>query len=208
MNSAEPGSDHQLQYARTFATLSNSEKQSETISSLLANGLEGLTLDADLRWHLLCSLAERGKVTRSELDAELKKDPSTLGELSYLSAIAALPTAEDKASAWAQIASESTSNANRVALIKGFNRPLGREFIESYVEKFFELLVEMAGRKSLEATTRYAQYGYPMYITTQATLDRTNQWLESDGKNQSAGLQRLIAEGRDALERALEVQRT
>ena len=207
MKSADPGSDHQLQFVRTFATLANSDEQSESISSLLINGLQGLALDADLRWHLLCSLAERGKVTRSELDSELKKDPSTLGELSYLSAIAALPTAQDKVSAWEQIASEVTSNANRVALLRGFNRPLGRELIEGYVEKFFELLVEMAGRKSLEATTRFAQAGYPMYITTQATLDRTNQWLASDGKNQSAGLQRLIAEGRDALERALKVQK-
>ncbi|MBI3430308.1 MAG: aminopeptidase N, partial [Actinobacteria bacterium] len=134
MDSAEPGSDHQLQFARSFATLAITPEQNQRITSILNGELNGLALDADLRWHLICSLAERGLVTRSQLDEELKKDASTLGELSYLHAIAALPTVEDKAKAWAQIASEETSNANRVALINGFNRPLNRELIENYVD--------------------------------------------------------------------------
>jgi aminopeptidase N len=168
--------------------------------------LKGLTLDADLRWHLLASLAERGLATRSHLDEELKKDPSTLGELSYLHAIAALPTVEDKARAWAEIASEETSHANRVALINGFNRPLHRDLIESYVDNYFELVLVMSHRKSLEATTRFAQYAFPLYVTTQATLDKANYWLDVTAKEATPGLRRLVAEGRDALARALKVQ--
>lgn len=206
MDSAIPESDHQLQYARAFATMANSQEQNQRIGMILKGELKGLTLDADLRWHLLCSLAERGLVTHSELDAELKKDPSTLGELNHLFAVAALPTAEDKAKAWAQIASEETSNANRVALVNGFNRPLHRALIESYVDNYFELVVVMSGRKSLEATTRFTQYAFPMYSTTQQTLDKANYWLNVTGKDSSPGLRRLVAEGRDALARAIKVQ--
>ena len=166
----------------------------------------GLTVDADLCWHLLCSLAERGLITRSQLDEELKKDASTLGELSHLHAIAALPTVEDKAEAWAQIVSEETSNANRVALINGFNRPLHRELIESYVDRYFEMILVMSKRKSLESTTRFIQYAFPIYITTGATLDRANYWLDITAKDATPGLRRLVAEGRDALARALKVQ--
>ncbi len=206
MNSAEPTSDHQLQFVRSFATLANTAEQNNRISEVLAGPLKGLKLDADLRWHLLCSLAERGLVTRSQLDDEFRKDPSTLGELSHLHAIAALPTAEDKAKAWAEIASEATSNADRVALINGFNRPLHNDLIESYVDKYFELVLEMSQRKSLEATTRFAQYAFPMFITTQATLDKANFWLDVTAKEATPGLRRLVAEGRDALARALKVQ--
>ena len=206
LDSAEPGSDHQLQFARSFATLAITPEQNQRITSILNGELNGLALDADLRWHLICSLAERGLVTRSQLNEELKKDASTLGELSYLHAIAALPTVEDKAKVWAQIASEETSNANRVALINGFNRPLNRELIESYVDNYFELVLVMSTRKSLEATTRFTQYAFPIYVTTQATLDKANYWLDFTGKDATEGLRRLVAEGRDALARALKVQ--
>ncbi len=208
LDTSAPESDHQLQYARSFATLANTDEQNERISKILKGELKGLKLDADLRWHLLCSLAERGLVTRLQLGEELKKDPSTLGELSHLHAVAALPTVEDKAMAWAQIADEETSNANRVALINGFNRPLHRDLIESYVDNYFELVVVMSHRKSLEATTRFTQYAFPMYSTTQATLDRANHWLDVTGKNATPGLRRLVAEGRDALARAIKVQKT
>ena len=206
MDSAEPNSDHQLQFARSFATLAISSKQNQKIELILKGELQGLTIDADLRWHLLCALAERGLVTRAQLDEELKRDASTLGELSHLHAIAALPTVEDKAKAWATIASEETSNANRVALINGFNRPLHREITGSYVDNYFEMLLVMSGRKSLEAMTRFTQYAFPIYITTQSTLDKANYWLDATGKDAPAGLRRLVVEGRDALVRALKVQ--
>lgn len=207
MSTATPESDHQLQFARSFATMANTPEQNQRISTILKGELNGLKLDADLRWHLLYSLAERGLVTRAQLDKELELDPATLGQLSHLHAIAALPTVEDKAKAWAQIASEETSNANRVALINGFNRPLHRDLIESYVDNYFELVIEMSHRKSVESTTRFAQYAFPMYSTSEMTLNKANHWLDVTGKDSSPGLRRLIAEGRDALARAIEVQK-
>lgn len=206
MDSAEPGSDHQLQFARSFATLAISREQNQRILSVLQGQLVGLTIDADMRWHLVCALAERGLKTQAELDDELKKDSTTLGELSHLQALAALPTAQDKARAWAQIASEETSNANRVALINGFNSALNRGLIESYVDNYFEMLLVMSGRKSFESATRFAQNAFPIFITTQATLDKANYWLDVTGKYAPSGLRRFVAEGRDALARAIKVQ--
>jgi aminopeptidase N len=97
-------------------------------------------------------------------------------------------------------------NFHRVALINGFNGPLHRELIESYVDNYFELVTVMSSRKSLEATTRFTQYAFPIYITTKKTLDRANHWLDVTGKDAKPGLRRLVAEGRDALARALKVQ--
>ncbi|HUW86973.1 MAG TPA: aminopeptidase N [Candidatus Paceibacterota bacterium] len=206
LDSAEPGSDHQLQYARSFATLAITPEQNQRILSVLKGQLQGLTLDADMRWHLLCALAERGLITRVELDKELEKDPSTLGELSHLHAIAALPTPADKAKAWAQIVSEETSNANRIALINGFNSALNRDLIESYVDNYFEMLLIMSERKSFESATRFTEYAFPIYITTQTTLDKANYWLDVTGKDAASALRRRIAEARDSLARALRVQ--
>lgn len=206
LDSAEPSSDHQLQFARAFATLAITPEQNQRILSILQGQLQGLTLDADMRWHMICALAERGLLTRVELDAELKHDPSTLGELNHLYAIAALPTAEDKAQAWAQIASEVTSNAHRVALINGFNSPLNRDLIESYADNYFDMLLVMAGRKSFESATRFAENAFPIYITKQATLDKANYWLDITGRDAPSGLRRLVTESRDNIARALRVQ--
>ena len=206
MDSAEPRSDHQLQYTRSFATLAFTPDQNQRILSVLKGQLQGLTLDADMRWHLLCTLAERGLVTRVGLDEELKKDPSTLGELSHHQAVASLPTAEDKAKAWAEIVSEETSNANRIALINGFNSALNRDQIESYVDNYFEMLLIMSERKSFESATRFTEYAFPIYITTQATLDKANYWLDVTGKDAASALRRRVTEARDSLARALSVQ--
>ena len=206
MDSSQPTSDHQLQYSRTFATLAITPAQNERILTLLKGELVGLTVDADLRWHFVCALAERGLMTQAQLDDELKKDSTTLGELAYLTASAALPTAAAMASAWAKIVSEETSNASRVALINGFNRPLHRTLLDSYVDNYFEMVLEMADRKSFESAIRFTEYAYPAYVTTQATLDKTNHWLDVEGKDAPSGLRRLVAEGRDALARALKVQ--
>lgn len=208
MDTAIPTSDHQLQYARAFASLAITDTQNKRIITLLKGELAGLTVDADLRWHFICELAERGLITQAELDEELKKDSTTLGQLSHLFATAAIPTAQAKADAWALLISEDFSNANRVAVAQGFHRPLQRALVESYVDNYFAMLLEMWGRKSFETATRFTQNVFPTYVTTQATLDKANFWLDVTGKDAPAGLRRLVAEARDLLARALKVQKT
>jgi aminopeptidase N len=62
------------------------------------------------------------------------------------------------------------------------------------------------GKKSYEVASKFATSLYPVFITTQATLDKTINWLDTTGKDGQAGLRRLVSEGRDALDRALKAQ--
>ena len=206
LNAAKPGSDHQLQFARNLTSFASSAEHNDLIKELLDGKLAGLKVDADLRWTFVIALAERGLMDQQALAAELLKDNTLTGQLSHATALAALPTPEAKAQTWKSITTEEISTSQREAKIAGFMRALHRPLLASYVDPYFDLLLETWGKKSYEVASKFVMGMYPTFITTQATLDKTISWLNTTGKDGQAGLVRLVSEGRDALERALKVQ--
>lgn len=203
---AIPGGDDQLLFARAFATLATSDDQSKRLRSLLDGGLPGLVIDTELRWYLVNSLVERGLFSRTELDSELERDNTTSGQLAYSFGLAAIPTAEAKSAAWEQIIGDELPNSKKVEMMHGFHRPLQRDFLETYVDKYFDLLVKVWDEKSFQVASDFVRGMFPIYITTQSTLDKANKWLETTGSDAPASLRRLVAEFRDNLARALKVQ--
>jgi len=206
LRSAKAGSDHQLQFARNFTSFASSAEHNDLIKELLDGKLSGLKVDADLRWTFVIALAERGLMDKPALSAELLKDNTLTGQLSHATALAALPTAQAKAETWKSITTEEISTSEREAKLAGFMRALHRPLLAAYVDPYFDLLLETWGKKSYEVASKFVSGMYPIYITNQATLDKTINWLGSTGKDGQAGLRRLVSEGRDALERALAVQ--
>ena len=203
---AKAGSDHQLQFARNFTSFASSAEHNDLIKELLDGKLAGLKVDADLRWTFVIALSERGLMDKEALAAELLKDNTLTGQLSHATALAAMPTAEAKAETWNSITTQEITTSVREAKLAGFMRALHRPLLAAYVDPYFDLLLETWGKKSYEVASKFVTGMYPAYITNQATLDKTINWLESTGKDGQAGLRRLVSEGRDSLERALKVQ--
>ncbi len=206
VKAAAAGSDHQLQYARNFTSFASSAEHNDLIKELLDGKLSGLKVDADLRWTFVIALAERGLMDKGALAAELLKDNTLTGQLSHATALAALPTSQAKSQTWKSITTEDLSTSQREAKIAGFMRALHRPLLSAYVDPYFDLLLETWGKKSYEVASKFVMGMYPTYITTQDTLEKTTTWLNTTGKDGQAGLRRLVAEGKDALERALKVQ--
>jgi aminopeptidase N len=203
---AKAGSDHQLQFARNFTSFASSAEHNDLIKELLDGKLAGLKVDADLRWTFVIALSERGLMDKEALAAELSKDNTLTGQLSHATAIAAMPTAEAKAETWKSITTQEITTSVREAKLAGFMRALHRPLLAAYVDPYFDLLLETWGKKSYEVASKFVTGMYPAYITNQATLDKTINWLATTGKDGQAGLRRLVSEGRDSLERALKVQ--
>jgi aminopeptidase N len=203
---AKAGSDHQLQFARNFTSFASSAEHNDLIKELLDGKLAGLKVDADLRWTFVIALSERGLLDKEALAAELSKDNTLTGQLSHATALAAMPTAEAKAETWKSITTEEITTSVREAKLAGFMRALHRPLLAAYVDPYFDLLLETWGKKSYEVASKFVTGMYPAYITNQATLDKTINWLATTGKDGQAGLRRLVSEGRDSLERALAVQ--
>ena len=207
LDKSAAGSDLQLQYARIFATVAQTPAHGQKVRDLLEGKLPGLVVDADLRWHLLISLVERGLSSRDEVDAELKRDNTLTGQLSHERCLAAFPELAAKEAAFKKATENfEITNWTRLSAIQGFARPLHREFHEKFIDRYFALILDIYNTKSYEESSTIVDLLFPAYVTTKETLTKTVGWLSGAGKDAHPTLRRHVAEGRDALERALRVQ--
>ncbi len=205
---AEPGSDHQLAWARFLAATAEEEGQFQLLEGLLAGSarIDGLEIDQDLRWSLWIALASAGRATVEQLDAELRRDNTAGGHQKAVQAMAARPTPEAKAAAWSAVAdSDLLPNALVSAQTAGFAQAGQRELTAPYTTRYFELLEKIWADRSIEIAIRFVGGFFPRLQTDQATLAATDDWLA--GHQQAApALRRLVLECRDDLARALRAQ--
>lgn len=174
---------------------------------MLEGRLPGLVVDADLRWHFINCLAERGRINAAAIDAELERDNTASGHKYAASARASLPTKEAKEQAWKDAIGGELSNHIHDATIAGFNRPLQRELTKTYIDRYFESLVSVWEKLSYELASTIVTGFFPAYQVNQEVLDKTETWLTGVGKDAPAALRRFVSENRDALARALNAQK-
>ncbi|MEV6578365.1 aminopeptidase N [Streptomyces sp. NPDC051582] len=207
LRGAEPGSDHQLAWARAFAATARTEGQLTFLSALLdgAAEVEGLVVDTELRWAFLERLVATGVLGDAAIDAELERDRTAAGERHAATARAARPTAEAKAEAWASLVeSADLPNAVQDAVIGGFVQTDQRELLAPYTEKFFAVVKGIWDNRSHEIAQQIAVGLYPSLQVSAQTLAATDAWLASAEPN--AALRRLVSESRSGVERALKAQ--
>lgn len=205
--SASPGSDLQLLFARAFAQNAVTPAHIQSVRALLNGSAPGLIVDTDQRWFFIIALTERGAVERAEIDAELVRDNTTSGNCFFETAIAAMPTHEAKEYAWKKIVNEDIQTSIRSALVAGFQRPIQREILSSYIDRYFECIIDVWSSKSYEGAAKVVSGLYPTWVLSQSTIDKTRDWLDTTGKDAPAVMRKLVIEAQDGLVRALRVQR-
>ncbi|MEU8886569.1 aminopeptidase N [Streptomyces sp. NPDC048442] len=207
LQAAEPGSDHQLAWARAFAATARTPQQLDLLRGLLegTESVEGLAVDTDLRWAFVGRLAAVGVMDEDEIAAELERDNTSAGKQHATSARAARPTDEGKAAAWASVVeSDKLPNSLQEAVIGGFVQTDQRELLAPYAEKYFAAVKGVWDSRSHEIAQQIAIGLYPALQVSQETLDATDAWLAS--AEPSAALRRLVSESRAGVERALKAQ--
>lgn len=207
LRAAEPGSDHQLAWARAFAATARNPQQLDLLQSLLdgTEAVEGLAVDTELRWAFVQRLAATGLLDEDEIGAEYERDRTAAGERHAASARAARPSEEAKAEAWASIVeSDSLPNSLQEAVIGGFVQTDQHELLAPYTEKFFTVVKGVWDTRSHEMAQQVAIGLYPVLQVSQETLDTTDAWLAS--AEPSAALRRLVSESRSGVERALKAR--
>ncbi len=205
--SASPGSDLQLLFARAFAQNAVTPAHIQSVRALLNGSAPGLIVDTDQRWFFIIALTERGAVERAEIEAELVRDNTTSGNCFFETAIAAMPTHEAKEYAWKKIVNEDIQTSIRSALVAGFQRPIQREILSSYIDRYFECIIDVWSSKSYEGAAKVVSGLYPTWVLSQSTIDKTRDWLDTTGKDAPAVMRKLVIEAQDGLVRALRVQR-
>ncbi|MBM3743697.1 MAG: aminopeptidase N [Actinobacteria bacterium] len=207
LDKASAGSDLQLQYARIFSSLAHTPQQGLRVRELLEGKLTGLVIDADLRWHLLLSLVERGIASRAEVDDELNRDNTLTGQLAHERCLASFPDISAKEAAFTKATENfEITNWMRLSALQGFARPLHRDLHEKFIDRYFALILDIYNTKSYEESSSIIDILFPNYVATKETLAKTVNWLEGPGKDAHPTLRRHLIESKDALERALRVQ--
>ena len=213
---AAPGSDQQLAWARTLADVSrHGESQLGLVREILEGTtvVEGLAVDAELRWSLWQALAAHGQASLAELDRELDSDTTASGKEGHALAAAARPEASVKAAAWdSTVNSTGLSNEILSATIAGFVTAPA-DLLERYIEPYFECLERVWSERSIEIAGRIVRGLFPgAQDHTEGTLPaehpvlvRTDQWLH-DHPDAPRALRRIIIEQRSHLLRALTAQ--
>lgn len=207
LRAAEPGSDHQLAWARTLASVARTDGQLGLLAGLLDGTaeLKGLAVDTELRWTLLGRLAATGRADEAAIAAELERDRTAAGQEHAASCRAARPTADAKAQAWADVVeSDTLTNYVQDAVIAGFQQADQRELLAPYTAKYFAAVKGVWETRSHEISQQIIVGLYPAVQVEQATLDATDAWLAS--AEPAPALRRQVVEARAGVERALKAQ--
>jgi aminopeptidase N len=205
---AEAGGDLQLAWLRALASLASAPEHLDFVAGLLDGSvvLDGLSVDAELRWHLLRRLVITGRAGLPEIDAELELDPTAAGQRHAAACRTARPLAEAKAQAWHDLVeSNELPNAVQAAVTAGFAQPEQVELLTPYVDPYFDTLASLWASRTTEIAQNLVNGLYPTLLVSPMVVERTDAYLnEHEGDPEvPPALRRLLLEGRDGVVRAL-----
>ncbi|WP_409237316.1 aminopeptidase N [Streptomyces sp. PA5.6] len=205
---AAPGSQHQLTWARFFASVASSAADLQLLQGFLDGNakIDGLDVDQELRWAFLSPLAAHGAADEEALAAELARDDTASGKRHQVRCLAARPSAAVKAQAWAAVVeSDQLSNALVEATIAGFAQPSQRELAAPYVSKYFASIERVWAERSIQIGMDVVRGLFPHLQGDAATLAAADEWLTAH-ESSAPALRRLVLEARDDLARSLRAQ--
>jgi aminopeptidase N len=206
LDGAKPGSDHQLQFAKSFANTAVTQDQFARIKSILDGSVNGLVIDAELRWSIFISGVKRGIFEPADIDCETELDKTAHGKQYGAMAYAAIPTADAKSAVFSSVTVDDLSNTIHSYKCRGFNDPLHSEILSGFVDRYFDVLLKVWETKGFEIAETTATLLFPSWVISEDTVKKAQHWLDVTGKGASHALRRTVLEGRDAMTRALKAR--
>jgi aminopeptidase N len=200
---APGGSDLQLAYVRAFAAAARGEDHLALVRALLAGepaeGVESLTVDTELRWALVRSLATGGVEDAPELiTAEEERDATDAGARHGAAARAARPHEAAKAEAWSALVDGDLPLATMRAVMGGFRQPDQELLLGAWTEPYFDALLPIWERRGPDVGMSFTDMLYPV---GDGAVTMTDAYLEREAAV-PAPIRRLLLEGRDGALRA------
>ncbi|HEX2894561.1 MAG TPA: aminopeptidase N [Marmoricola sp.] len=206
LDEAEPGSDQQLTFIRSYAAAAHSEEAVADLEGVLDGTLtiEGLAVDQDLRWVLIGGLARLGRAG-GRIEAELERDNTISGKEHAAAARASQPFAEAKAEAWeAGFVRADTPNETQRSIVLAFQAHGQDDVLAPYVERYLEAAETVWEHLGTHKASVALNFGFPRPLASPELLDRLDAWLEQTTANPAAV--RFVQEGRADVVRFLAAQ--
>jgi aminopeptidase N len=166
---------------------------------------DGLTVDTDLRWTLLKSLAARGRADQDRVAQELARDNTISGQERAAASLAVRPTAAAKEQAWKDaVIRDDVPNETQRSIALAFNVSGQDEVLRPYLARYLEVASTIWEQKGTQRASTVLEYMFPRTLVSAETLDTVDAWLESSDANPAA--KRYVREGRADVARALAAQ--
>jgi len=209
LKEAEPGSDHQLSFARALASAAHTPAVSSVLQAwLIGHEIpDGLAVDTDLRWHLLTNLSRLGGVSEVEIAAELAVDNTARGAEKAAGVRAASPDAASKAEAWRLATGEDTANETHFQICSSFWQFDQNETLQPYLASYQEVVETISagrdgwGDRSSAIRQHVLGLLFPKTLMDRESLTAFDAWL--DEVELTDAVSRQVIERRDDAERAL-----
>ena len=198
LRAAPADSDVQLAYARAFAAAARAADHLASVRLLLdggpIDGVHGLTVDTELRWALVRSLAAAGVDDAPALiDAEEQRDATDAGARHAGGARAAQPRQEAKAQAWSALVDGDLPLAMMRAVMAGFRQPDQEPLLQAWTAPYFEALLPIWERRGPDVGMSFTELLYPV---GDGAVELTDEFLARETPI-PAPIRRLLLEGRD-----------
>ena len=167
-------------------------------------GLEGFTLDQDMRWSLAVKAVAYGldgAVRR--LSAERERDKSDRGARATESAGAAGPDPEGKAAAWRRFHEDRGTSLHMIrSAMGGFFWPHQHPALDPYVTEFFAQVRDIFRTRDKDFASSYFGALFPHHLPRENVITQSRALLEALAEDEAL-LRRMLREGLDELERAV-----
>jgi aminopeptidase N len=209
LEAAQPGTDHQLTFARSYAGAAHSEAAIADLEALLDGSLtfDALSIDQDLRWTLLNNLARVGRADDARIDAELTNDNTISGKEHAAAARAAMPTAEAKERGWEQaMVDGSVPNETAKQVVLSFMRDGQQDLLAPYVDRYLADAPLAWDRLGPHRAAISLEYIFPRVLASDEALAKVDAWLATAAEGVNPGALRFVKEGRADMARALAAQ--
>ena len=213
---AKPGSDEQLLWARCIVATSTDT----SFAAGLLDGrvtVEGLAVDADLRWFIVEHLASVGAADEDLIAAELERDPTDIGIRGAYRSRASRPDAQAKAEAWEAAlsgvavsaagdgpAEDRLPLATQRAILAGFWQAHQTEILAEYaVQRWVLALERIWAERSVDEALDLTAGIYPLTQVSDAVVAAADRALALPDDVLPPAGRRSVTEGRDDTLRAL-----
>jgi aminopeptidase N len=196
----EPGSDLQLVRARAAVAATS---DADLLTGVLAGTAvpPGLTVDAELRWHVVRRCCALGLLTEQHVGEELSRDRTASGQLQAEAALASLPLADVKRRTWDQLVAGGVTNAQARTMGGAFWQHGQDDLLAGYVEEYLSVVPRLWRELSPQVAQALTQHLFPHTLVRADVADRVEELLAREDLH--AGARRVVLEQLDDLRRAL-----